>query len=80
MSTNYAFEPETVEALATAFRKSWGFISSDPHFDNKDPNLLQRRLAECLMQLAVRGERNPFLLANGAIGRMRHEHSLEAAL
>ena len=80
MSTNYAFGPETVEALATAFHKSWSFISNDPHFATKDPVLLQRRLAECLMQLTGEGERDPLRLANGAIGRMRHEHSLTAAL
>ena len=32
MSTNYAFGPETVEALAAAFHKSWNFISNDAHF------------------------------------------------
>jgi hypothetical protein len=80
MSTNYAFGPEGVEALAAAFDKSWGFISNDPYFARKDPKLLQRRLAECLMQLAAEGERGTLRLANGAIGRMRHDHSLEAAL
>jgi hypothetical protein len=80
MSTNYAFGPEAVEALAAAFRKSWSFISNDPHFATKDPVLLQRRLAECLMQLAEEGEQDPLRLANGAIGRIRHKHSLKAAL
>jgi hypothetical protein len=80
MSTNYVFDPEVVEALAAAFEKSWSFISNDPLFRNEDTRLLQRRLAQYLMQLTSEGERNPFQLANGAIGRMRHEHSLEAAL
>jgi hypothetical protein len=80
MSTNYAFGPEAVEALAAAFHKSWSFISNDPYFAEKDPKLLQWRLAEYLMQLAAEGERSPLRLANGAIGRMRREHSLKAAL
>ena len=80
MSTNYAFDPEAVEALAAAFEKSWSFISNDPLFAKEDSRLLQRSLAQYLMQLTVEGDRNPFRLANGAIGRMRHEHSLEAAL
>jgi hypothetical protein len=80
MSTNYAFGPETVEALATAFHKSWSFISNDPYFATEGPELLQRCLAECLMHLAAEGERDPLQLANGGIGRMRREHSLKAAL
>jgi hypothetical protein len=80
MRTNFAFEPETVDALATAFHKSWSFISSEPRFAREDPELLQRCLAKYLMQLAAEGERNPLRLANGAIGRMRQEHGLEAAL
>jgi hypothetical protein len=79
MSTNYAFGPEAVEALAAAFHKSWSFIANDPHFATEGPELLQRRLAECLMQLAAEGERNPLRLANGGIGRMRREHGLKAA-
>src|ERR1700730_2855317 len=76
MTINYGFDPEAVEALATAFHKSWSFISNDPLFAKRDPKLLQRRLAQYLMQLAVEGERSPLRLANGAISRMRHEHSL----
>ena len=75
MSTNHAFHPETVEALATAFHKSWGFISNDPHFATEDPAVLQRRLSAFLMHLAAQGEYDPLQLANGAINRMRHEYS-----
>jgi hypothetical protein len=80
MSTNYAFGPEAVEALAAAFHKSWRFISNDPHFATEDPELLRGCLAECLMRLAAEGEQDPLQLANGGIGRMRLEHSLKAAL
>jgi hypothetical protein len=59
MSTNYAFQPEAVEALATAFHKSWSFISDDPCFARQDPILLQRLLSMCLMQLAAGGEHAP---------------------
>jgi ABC-type nitrate/sulfonate/bicarbonate transport system substrate-binding protein len=79
MSTNYAFEPETVEALVRAFDKSWSFISNDPLLATADLERLRRRLAKYLMQLAAEGERDPLRLGNGAIRRMRQEHSLEAA-
>jgi hypothetical protein len=71
MSTNYAFHPKTVEALATAFHKSWSFLSIDPLFAAKSPSLLQQRLSEYLMELAADGEHDPLRLANGAISRMR---------
>ena len=78
MSTNHAFQPEAVEALATAFHKSWSFISGDPCFARQDPILLQRLLSMCLMQLAADGEHDPLRLANAAICRMRNEYSPEA--
>jgi hypothetical protein len=74
MSTNYAFQPKTVEALAAAFHKSWSFISNDPRFAAESPALLQRQLSACLMQLALDGEHDPLQLANGAINRLRHEY------
>jgi hypothetical protein len=73
MTMDYGFDPEAVEALATAFHKSWSFISNDPLFAERDPKRLQRRLAQYLMQLAAKGERSPLRLANGAISRMRHD-------
>ena len=75
MTTNYAFHPKTVEALATAFHKSWSFISNDPRFATENPALLQRRLSAFLMQLAADGEHDALRLANGAITQMRHEYS-----
>jgi hypothetical protein len=74
MSTCYAFQPETVEALATAFHRSWSFISNDPCFVIGNQALLRRRLSACLMQLAADGEGDPLRLANGAIGRIRREY------
>ena len=50
---NYAFQPEMVEALATAFHKAWGFISHDPHFATENEAVLQRALCAFLMQLAI---------------------------
>jgi hypothetical protein len=78
MNKNFAFQPEAAEALATAFHKSWGFISDDPRFARQDTILLQRLLSRCLMQLAADGEHDPLRLANAAIYRMRHEYGLEA--
>ena len=74
MSMNYAFQPEMVEALATAFHKAWGFISHDPHFATEDEAVLQRALCAFLMQLAADREHDPLRLANGAIARMRREY------
>jgi hypothetical protein len=47
MSMNHAFHPETVEALSTAFHKSWSFISHDPRFALEDPALLQAATRTC---------------------------------
>jgi hypothetical protein len=80
MSRNYSFQPEAVEALATAFQKSWSFISNDPHFATEHPALLQRRLSACLMRLAADGEHDSTRLANGAISRMRHEYGPKASV
>ncbi len=79
MSTNYAFQPEMVEALAAAFHKSWLFISNDPYFARQNASLLQRRLSRQLMDLAADGEDDPLRLANAAIHRMRHECGLESS-
>ena len=74
MTTSYAFHPRTIEALATAFHKSWSFISNDAHFAKESPALLQQLLSACLMQLAAEGEYDAVRLANGAITQMRHEY------
>jgi hypothetical protein len=73
MNTNHAFHPETVEALSTAFHKSWSFISNDPRFAMENPALLQRWLSACLMQLAAE------LLDAGAQGRLGHAAGLGSA-
>jgi hypothetical protein len=78
MSTNYAFQPEAVKALVTAFHRSWSFMSNDPCFAGQDPILLQRQLSTCLIQLAADGEHDPLRLANAAIYQMRREYSPEA--
>ena len=71
MNTNYAFQPETVEALATAFHEAWDFLLTDPRFTVLSKTVLQRRLSACLMQLAADGEHDPARLAEGAIQRLR---------
>ena len=75
MSTTCAIKPETVEPIATAFHKSWSFISNDPFFVREDQAELQQRLSACLIQFAADGEHDPLRLANGAIRRMRQEYS-----
>ena len=71
MMTTCAFQPETVEALASAFQMSWQFLSRDPHFAAIDKVPLQHELSLCLFDLAADGERDPLTLANGAICRLR---------
>jgi hypothetical protein len=73
VSTNYAFPPETVEALATAFHEAWDFLLTDPHFAVLSKTVLQRRLSACLMQLAEDGEQDPARLANDAIRNLRRK-------
>jgi hypothetical protein len=80
MSTTYAFQPETVEALATAFHEAWRFLMKDPHFTALSKTVLQRRLSACLMQLAADGEDDPSRLAKSAIQRLRRKtHSAPRA-
>jgi hypothetical protein len=71
MSKTCAFQPETVEALASAFQKSWQFLSRDPHFTAIGKAALQHQLSLCLLELAADGEHDPLALANGAICRLR---------
>ena len=70
MSTNYAFEPETVAALATAFHAAWGVLLEDPHLAELGRPILRRRLTACLMQLAADGEHDSVRLASGAVRRL----------
>jgi hypothetical protein len=76
MSTDHAFQPETVEALATAFHAAWRFLLKDTHFAELSQTVLQRRLSACLLQLAADGEHDPLRLANTAIERLRGESAL----
>ena len=78
MSTNFAFQPESVEVLAMAFHTSLRFILNDPCFAGQNPALRQRQLAMCLMQLVANGEHDPLRLANAAIYRMRCEYGPKA--
>jgi hypothetical protein len=80
MNTNYAFQPETAEALATAFHEAWRFLLKDPRFAALSQTVLQRRLSACLLQLAADGEHDPSRLAKGAIQRLRPKtHSAQKA-
>ena len=71
MSASYAFQPETVEALATAFHEAWRFLLEDPHFAALSETVMQRRLSACLLQLAADGEHDPVRLADIAVARLR---------
>ena len=71
MAGDYAFQPETVEVLAAAFDRSWRFVSADPRAAPHD--VLRRRLAAYLLQLAADGEDDALQLCNRAIGRLCDE-------
>jgi hypothetical protein len=73
MSTNYAFQPETVEALATAFDEAWRVLLQDPQLGVLSKTVLQRRLSAHLMQLAADGEDDPWRLAKDAVRHLRRK-------
>jgi hypothetical protein len=73
MTSNHAFQPETVEALATAFHEAWRVLLKDPHFGVLSKTVLQRRLSAHLMQSAADGEHDPSRLAKGAIRHLRRK-------
>jgi hypothetical protein len=73
MSSNYAFQPEAVEALATAFHEAWCVLLKDPHLGVLSKTVLQRRLSAHLMQSAADGEHDPLRLAKVAIQRLRRK-------
>ena len=75
MITSYAFQPETVEALASAFGKSWQFLSRDPNFAAVSNVALQHELSLCLFELAADGEHDPRELAKRAICRLPRRYA-----
>jgi hypothetical protein len=73
MKNNKALDPETADLVSAAFAKSWEFVRTDPELGHNDTDAMRIRLSRHLESLAEYGERDVWRLANGAIGKLRHE-------
>ena len=79
---NVAFDPETLAILEGVFEEAWVSIQAQ-----RNGNITRAALAERILKLAVKGERNPARLLDGALGgsktdaeRDRLEKTLEVGL
>ena len=79
---NVAFDPETLAILEGVFEEAWVSIQAQ-----RNGNITRAALAERILKLAVKGERNPARLLDGALSgsktdaeRDRLEKALEEGL
>jgi shikimate kinase len=79
---NVAFDPETLAILEGVFEEAWVSIQAQ-----RNGNITRAALAERILKLAVKGERNPARLLDGALSgsktdaeRDRLEKALEVGL
>ena len=79
---NVAFDPETLAILEGVFEEAWVSIQAQ-----RNGNITRATLAERILKLAVKGERNPARLLDGALSgsktdaeRDRLEKALEEGL
>jgi hypothetical protein len=69
-----------VRAFASeTFNISWRFIERDAVFAGEDRESLQEQLAEIILVLMDRGERNLVVIANRAIGILRQQYAMRSA-
>ena len=59
---NVAFDPETLATLEGVFDEAWVSIQAQ-----RNGNITRAALAERILNLAVKGERNPARLLDGAL-------------
>jgi hypothetical protein len=64
---------EVEELVREALEKSWQFVKTDPVLFQGDTAHLRDRLSRRVEQLAHRGERDVWRLANGAISELRRD-------
>ena len=63
---NVAFDPETLAILEGVFDEAWVSIQAQ-----RNGNITRAALAERILTLAVKGERNPARLLDGALSRSK---------
>ena len=63
---NVAFDPETLAILEGVFDEAWVSIQAQ-----RNGNITRAALAERILNLAVKGERNPARLLDGALSRSK---------
>jgi hypothetical protein len=63
---NVAFDPETLAILEGVFDEAWVSIQAQ-----RNGNITRAVLAERILTLAVKGERNPARLLDGALSRSK---------
>ena len=61
-----AFDPETLAILEGVFEEAWVSIQAQ-----RNGNITRAALAERILTLAVKGERNPARLLDGALSRSK---------
>jgi hypothetical protein len=69
ISSNVAFDPETVAILGNAFENAWQRMqASGNHFARPAyANETREVIAKYIIDMAQRGERNPINLSDGAV-------------
>ena len=75
---NVAFDPEALATLEGVFDEAWASIQAQ-----RNGNITRAALAERILNLAVKGERNPARLLDGALSRSKTDverERLEKAL
>jgi nicotinate phosphoribosyltransferase len=65
---NVAFDPETLAILEGVFDEAWVSIQAQ-----RNGNITRAALAERILNLAVKGERNPARLLDGALSRSKKD-------
>jgi hypothetical protein len=65
---NVAFDPETLAILEGVFDEAWASIQAQ-----RNGNITRAALAERILNLAVKGERNPARLLDGALSRSKKD-------
>ena len=61
-----AFDPKTLAILEGVFDEAWASIQAE-----RNANITRAALAERILNLAVKGERNPARLLDGALSRSK---------
>jgi hypothetical protein len=69
---NGTFDPETLAILEGVFDEAWASIQAQ-----RNGNITRAALAECIINLAVKGERNPARLLDGALSRSKTDAERE---